>query len=104
MRVSRTLMGLAAALGAVFTLSAASAGPPARAPVAELLGTGLRGASGSTPGPGGALYIAEGAAGYPEMTKARAANAAHQIETVGATLRAMMPWIAANKIVDKSRN
>jgi len=49
-------------------------------------------------------FIAEGAAGYPEMTRARAANAKHQIETVGATLRAMMPWIAANKIVDKSRN
>ena len=49
-------------------------------------------------------FVAEGAAGYPEMTKARAANAAHQIETVGAELRKMMPWIAANKIVDKSRN
>jgi len=49
-------------------------------------------------------FVAEGAAGYPEMTKARAANAAHPIETVGAELRRMMPWIAANKIVDKSRN
>ncbi len=49
-------------------------------------------------------FIAEGAAGYPEMKKARAANAAHPIETVGAELRGMMPWIAANKIVDKSRN
>ncbi|MEO7387209.1 MAG: ketol-acid reductoisomerase [Gammaproteobacteria bacterium] len=49
-------------------------------------------------------FIAEGAAGYPEMAKARAANAKHPIETVGATLREMMPWIAANKIVDKNRN
>ena len=49
-------------------------------------------------------FVAEGAAGYPEMTKARAANARHPIETVGATLRAMMPWIAANKIIDKTRN
>ncbi len=49
-------------------------------------------------------FVAEGAAGYPEMTKARAANAAHPIEVVGAQLRAMMPWIAANKIIDKSRN
>ena len=49
-------------------------------------------------------FVAEGAAGYPEMTKARAANAAHPIETVGATLRGMMPWIASNKIIDKSRN
>jgi ketol-acid reductoisomerase len=49
-------------------------------------------------------FVAEGAAGYPEMTRARAANAAHPIETVGAQLRTMMPWIAANKIVDKSKN
>jgi ketol-acid reductoisomerase len=38
------------------------------------------------------------------MTKAREANAAHPIEKVGAELRAMMPWIAANKIIDKSKN
>jgi len=34
----------------------------------------------------------------------RAASAAHPIEDVGAKLRAMMPWIAKNKIVDKARN
>jgi ketol-acid reductoisomerase len=49
-------------------------------------------------------FIQEGASGYPEMTAARAANAAHPIEKVGAELRAMMPWIAANKIIDKSKN
>ncbi len=49
-------------------------------------------------------FVAEGAAGYPEMTKAREANARHPIETVGAKLRAMMPWIGANKLVDKARN
>lgn len=49
-------------------------------------------------------FIKEGASGYPEMTAARAANAAHPIEKVGAELRAMMPWIAANKIIDKSKN
>jgi ketol-acid reductoisomerase len=49
-------------------------------------------------------FIAEGASGYPEMTKARAANAAHPIEKVGEELRAMMPWIAANKIIDKTKN
>jgi len=38
------------------------------------------------------------------MTKAREDMAAHPIETVGERLRAMMPWIAANKIVDKSKN
>ena len=49
-------------------------------------------------------FLDEGAAGYPEMTAAREANAAHGIEQVGEKLRAMMPWIAANKIVDKARN
>ena len=31
-------------------------------------------------------------------------NAESQIEQVGGKLRAMMPWIAANKLVDKSKN
>jgi len=34
----------------------------------------------------------------------RARNDAHQIEEVGERLRAMMPWIAANRLVDKSKN
>ena len=34
----------------------------------------------------------------------RARNNAHQIEEVGAKLRAMMPWIAKNKLVDKAKN
>jgi len=49
-------------------------------------------------------FLKEGATGYPEMTEARAANAAHGIEQVGEKLRAMMPWIAANKIVDQAKN
>jgi ketol-acid reductoisomerase len=28
----------------------------------------------------------------------------HQLETVGEKLRAMMPWIAKNRLVDKSKN
>jgi ketol-acid reductoisomerase len=35
---------------------------------------------------------------------ARKAAAAHPIEKVGAELRAMMPWIGANKLVDKDKN
>ncbi|MEJ2442419.1 MAG: ketol-acid reductoisomerase, partial [Exilibacterium sp.] len=31
-------------------------------------------------------------------------NAAHPIEQVGAKLRAMMPWIESNKIIDKTKN
>jgi ketol-acid reductoisomerase len=34
----------------------------------------------------------------------RAKAAAHPIEEVGAKLRGMMPWIGANKLVDKERN
>ena len=49
-------------------------------------------------------FLKEGASGYPEMTAARKANAAHPIEQVGEKLRAMMPWIAANKIVDQAKN
>jgi ketol-acid reductoisomerase len=34
----------------------------------------------------------------------RAKSEAHPIEQVGAKLRAMMPWIGANKLVDKTKN
>jgi len=49
-------------------------------------------------------FILEGATNYPSMTAYRRNNAAHQIEQVGARLRAMMPWIESNKIIDKSVN
>jgi ketol-acid reductoisomerase len=38
------------------------------------------------------------------MTARRRLTSEHSIEVVGAQLRAMMPWIAKNKLVDKSRN
>jgi ketol-acid reductoisomerase len=50
------------------------------------------------------MFIGEGASNYPSMTAKRRNNAAHGIEVIGEQLRAMMPWIAANKIVDKSKN
>ena len=34
----------------------------------------------------------------------RRVNDAHQIEEVGAKLRAMMPWIKQRALVDKSKN
>jgi ketol-acid reductoisomerase len=49
-------------------------------------------------------FILEGATNYPEMTAKRRLNAEHPIETTGAKLRAMMPWIAANQIVDQTKN
>jgi ketol-acid reductoisomerase len=49
-------------------------------------------------------FILEGKTNYPEMTARRRLNAEHPIEIVGEKLRDMMPWIKANKLVDKSRN
>ncbi|MCX8086678.1 MAG: ketol-acid reductoisomerase [Rhodocyclaceae bacterium] len=49
-------------------------------------------------------FILEGRMGYPEMTARRRLIAAHPIEQVGEQLRAMMPWIKAKALVDKSKN
>ena len=50
------------------------------------------------------VFISEGALNYPSMTAYRRNNAAHPIEKVGAELRAMMPWITKNALVDKDKN
>src|SRR5262252_4231470 len=49
-------------------------------------------------------WIRECKAGQPRFKATRRLNDAHQIEEVGAKLRAMMPWIKARALVDKSRN
>ncbi len=49
-------------------------------------------------------FVLENQAGQPNFKATRANQAAHEIEEVGAKLRAMMPWIADNKLVDKERN
>ncbi|MEY2893961.1 MAG: hypothetical protein RJA98_3869 [Pseudomonadota bacterium] len=49
-------------------------------------------------------FILENKAGAPTLISRRRLNAEHQIEVVGEQLRAMMPWIKANKLVDKTRN
>ncbi len=49
-------------------------------------------------------FILEHAAGAPTLTARRRINAESKIEEVGSQLRAMMPWIAANKLVDQSKN
>jgi ketol-acid reductoisomerase len=43
-------------------------------------------------------------AGGPVMESHRKESKEHPIEKVGAELRGMMPWIEANKLVDKSKN
>jgi ketol-acid reductoisomerase len=48
--------------------------------------------------------VLENAAGQASFKAMRRKHAAHDIEKVGEKLRAMMPWIAKNKLVDKARN
>jgi ketol-acid reductoisomerase len=49
-------------------------------------------------------FILENRAGAPTLQSRRRLMAEHPIEVVGEKLRAMMPWIKANKLVDKARN
>ena len=49
-------------------------------------------------------FILETRAGGPVLESRRRLNAEHPIEVVGDKLRAMMPWIKANKLVDRSKN
>ncbi len=49
-------------------------------------------------------FIAEGQTGYPRMNAERANAKASLIEQTGRDLRAMMPWIASNKIVNTETN
>jgi ketol-acid reductoisomerase len=47
--------------------------------------------------------VLENKAGQPSFKATRANNNAHPIEEVGGKLRAMMPWIGKNKLVDKDK-
>jgi len=49
-------------------------------------------------------FVLENRAGAPMLLAQRKNLAAHDIEKVGDKLRAMMPWIKRNKLVDQSRN
>ncbi len=49
-------------------------------------------------------FVLENAAGAPTLISRRRLTAEHPIEVVGEKLRAMMPWIKKNKLVDQSRN
>ena len=49
-------------------------------------------------------WVLENTAGQPSFKATRRRDAEHPIEEVGARLRAMMPWIAKNRLVDRSRN
>ncbi|WP_299942756.1 ketol-acid reductoisomerase [uncultured Microbulbifer sp.] len=47
-------------------------------------------------------FMLESLAGQPRLKAERRIGSEHEIERVGAKLRAMMPWIKANKIIDRS--
>ena len=49
-------------------------------------------------------WMQENLVGQTSFKAMRRRAAAHPIEDVGEKLRAMMPWIAKNKLVDKARN
>jgi len=49
-------------------------------------------------------FMTENAVGQPSFKATRRRAAEHPIEEVGARLRAMMPWITKNKLVDTARN
>ena len=49
-------------------------------------------------------FMLENAVGQPSFKATRRRASEHEIEEVGARLRAMMPWIGKNKLVDKARN
>ena len=49
-------------------------------------------------------FMLENAVGSPNFKATRRRDAEHGIEEVGARLRALMPWIAKNKLVDHARN
>jgi ketol-acid reductoisomerase len=49
-------------------------------------------------------WVLENAAGQPGFKAMRRRGAEHDIEKVGERLRSMMPWIGANRLVDKTKN
>ncbi|MBK19673.1 MAG: ketol-acid reductoisomerase [Rhodospirillaceae bacterium] len=49
-------------------------------------------------------WVLENAAGQASFKAMRRREAEHQVEAVGEELRGMMPWIAENRLVDKSKN
>ncbi len=49
-------------------------------------------------------WMSECGAGQPSFKAMRRRAAGHEIEQVGEKLRAMMPWIGKDRLVDKSKN
>src|SRR5437870_8772233 len=49
-------------------------------------------------------WITEYRCGLPHFRELRKEAANHKVEEVGAKLRGLMPWLAADRLVDRSRN
>ena len=49
-------------------------------------------------------WVLENKANQASFKAMRRRNAEHELEAVGERLRALMPWIAENRLVDKSKN
>jgi len=49
-------------------------------------------------------WMNEHRTGSPNFNELRQASRSHPIEEVGEQLRSMMPWLAENRLVDKSKN
>ncbi|MDA5193483.1 ketol-acid reductoisomerase [Govanella unica] len=49
-------------------------------------------------------FMLDNAVGNPRLKAQRGIEASHQIEEVGERLRAMMPWLKANQLVDRAKN
>lgn len=49
-------------------------------------------------------FLAECQLGYPQLRSERRLTAEHPLEVTGQKLRQMMPFITANRLVDKSKN
>jgi ketol-acid reductoisomerase len=49
-------------------------------------------------------FVLENQAGAPTLKAMRRISQEHSIEQVGERLRGMMPWISANRLVDKTKN
>src|SRR5438093_67781 len=49
-------------------------------------------------------WVTESRCGSPHFRELRKEAAKHPVEEVGTRLRALMPWLASNRLVDRSRN
>jgi ketol-acid reductoisomerase len=72
-------------------------GPEARAAMKKILGDIQSGAFAEE-------WITEHRCGMPHFRELRQEAEHHKIEEVGGKLRALMPWLGSNRLVDKAKN